>query len=102
MNEEERTITEVCSKPPNECRSLLTKKKSFAQQKKSATNQILLQQLQIAKEQVETIAELLRDKDRLDWLLENAVIETHTTWHPDDYIKFLTRADIDAAMKDEA
>ena len=40
-----------------------------------------------------------KDKARLDWLLENAVIENYTTWHLDDYIKLLTRDDIDAAMK---
>jgi hypothetical protein len=43
-------------------------------------------------------AELRKDKERLDWLLENVICTYQRSWHPRDAEYLATREDIDEAM----
>ena len=45
------------------------------------------------------IEELRKDSERLDWLLENAVIQHFPTIHPDDLCRITSKDDVDNAMK---
>ena len=44
------------------------------------------------------VAELQRDKARLDWLLENVICAYEKSWHPKDTEYLATREEIDEAM----
>ena len=43
--------------------------------------------------------ELRRDKERLDWLIDNALIKYYPTSCPDDLCRIENRDDIDEGMK---
>ena len=102
MNEEERTVLSRGLQQAAERMAQLVNENK----KLKATNQILLQQLQIAKEQVETISELRKDKERLEWLVDNASVsmlrkdeDGGEWWVELDYSE--PRDDIDEAMKED-
>ena len=44
---------------------------------------------------------LRKDKERLDWLLENAIIQYYPRIHPDDLCRIRSKDDVDDAMKGE-
>ena len=44
------------------------------------------------------VAELRKDKERLDWLLENVICAYEKSWHPKDTEYLATREEIDEAM----
>ena len=44
-------------------------------------------------------AKLRENKERLDWLLENAIIQYYQTIHPDDLCRITSKDDVDNAMK---
>ncbi len=43
---------------------------------------------------------LRKDKERLDWLLENVICAYEQSWHPKDTEYLSTREDIDKVMGD--
>ena len=61
----------------------------------------------MSKEQEQRIINILvnealrADKERLEWLLENAVIQYYPTTHPDDLCRITSKDDVDEAMKGE-
>ena len=61
----------------------------------------------MSKEQEQRIINILvnealrKDKERLEWLLENAVIQYYPTTHPDDLCRITSKDDVDDAMKGE-
>ena len=61
----------------------------------------------MSKEQEQRIINILvnealrKDKERLEWLLENAVIQYYPTTHPDDLCRITSKDDVDEAMKGE-
>jgi LPS sulfotransferase NodH len=52
----------------------------------------------LARELERENAELQRDKERLDWLMENAICTYYTTWHPKDAEYIANRDELDEAM----
>ena len=61
----------------------------------------------MSKEQEQRIINILvnealrADKERLEWLLENAIIQYYPTTHPDDLYRITSKDDVDDAMKGE-